>query len=822
MMKVLQKITLVLIILSISKITSASTLSGKVTDEKGSPLAFASVYVKGTTSGVTTNLDGNYSLPLLPGNYEIICAYVGYIKKSQIVLIGNSNVVLNIQLQSEATQLKGVNVIAGEDPAYAVIRAAIKKRSFYQNQVDGYSCKVYIKGMQRLDSIPKKILIMNADKIGLDSSMLGIVYLSESESEYNFKQTDKVKEEMVSSKVSGDNKAFSWNSASDFDFNFYKNSMSAGSLSDRDFISPIAETALLYYKYHMVGAYVEDGQLINKIQVIPRGKSNPTFSGYIYIVSDSWRIHSADMWLTKDANIDFVDSLEVKQSFAKANDTVFMPINQTMLFQFTAFGIKGKGRYVGIFSNYNINPDFPKKFFKGEQQHIDEDANKKDSLYWDLNRPVPLTKEEIDDYRKKDSLARFQNTKQFLDSVDLKRNKFSASDLITGYSFYRRSTKEEWSTGSAFNYLNYNTIQGFAPTFNFRYYRELKDKKWISIETELQYGFSNEKLNARAFMRYSFKPEKLRWLNISGGRFVQQFNSEEPINPLINSIYTLTAGSNFMKIFENNFVRAIYQTELFNGFKIGIGGSYNIRNPLENTTGFSLVDESKRNFTANFPYAKTWRDNFSSYNSLILGAKIFITFKQKYYTRPHEKIITGSKYPKLIISYTKGIPTLGSNENFDQLELEVTDKLHFGIFGESEYSISGGKFLNNKQVGIAELKHFNGNETKLAPVSHMRSFNLLPYYIYSTDNYYLEGHYEHHFKGLLLNRIPLIKKLKWQEVGGAHLLMTDKINYAEFSVGIEHILKIFRIDFVTSYSNTQKLRAGFLFGVSSNGLIQIN
>ena len=261
---------------------------------------------------------------------------------------------------------------------------------------------------------------------------------------------------------------------------------------------------------------------------------------------------------------------------------------------------------------------------------------------------------------------------------------------------------------------------------------------------------------------------------------------------------------------------------MFNGFRIGLGGSYNIRNPLYNTTGFSFVDETKRNFTANFPYAKYPSDNFQSYNSLIVGAKIFISFKQKYYTRPHEKIITGSKYPKLILSYTKGIPSMGSSVNFDQLEIEMNDKLHFGLFGESEYSLSTGKFLNNKNVGVAEMKHFNGNETNLAPVSHMRSFNLLPYYDYSTDNFYVEGHYEHHFKGLILNRIPLLKKMKWQEVGGAHLLMTDKINYAELSIGIEHIFKIFRIDFVTSYSNTQKLRAGFLFGVSSSGFIQIN
>ena len=45
---------------------------------------------------------------------------------------------------------------------------------------------------------------------------------------------------MVSSKVSGDNKAFSWNQAGDFDFNFYKNLLDAGELSDRGFVPPLS------------------------------------------------------------------------------------------------------------------------------------------------------------------------------------------------------------------------------------------------------------------------------------------------------------------------------------------------------------------------------------------------------------------------------------------------------------------------------------------------------------------------------------------------------------------------------------------------------
>jgi hypothetical protein len=58
---------------------------------------------------------------------------------------------------------------------------------------------------------------------------------------------------MVSSKVSGSNRAFSFNRASDFKVNFYENLLNWDGLSNRPFISPIADNALFYYNYKYMG-----------------------------------------------------------------------------------------------------------------------------------------------------------------------------------------------------------------------------------------------------------------------------------------------------------------------------------------------------------------------------------------------------------------------------------------------------------------------------------------------------------------------------------------------------------------------------------------
>jgi hypothetical protein len=151
-------------------------LSGKITDGKNESLPFASVFVKGTTIGTNSNVDGFYTLKLEPGQYEIVFQYVGYKKEIKSIKI-DGDLKFNAVLSADSYELKEVTVKAGEDPAYPIIRQAIKKRKFYLQQVNSYSCRAYIKGLQRLKDIPKLPKFMKAATNGepLDSSMLGLM-----------------------------------------------------------------------------------------------------------------------------------------------------------------------------------------------------------------------------------------------------------------------------------------------------------------------------------------------------------------------------------------------------------------------------------------------------------------------------------------------------------------------------------------------------------------------------------------------------------------------------------------------------------------------
>ncbi|MBK7856181.1 MAG: carboxypeptidase-like regulatory domain-containing protein [Bacteroidetes bacterium] len=247
----------------------AVEIYGRVTAKDGNALAYANVFLKGTNKGTTANLDGYYKLDAAPGNYVVAAKYLGYSQKEKPVTISATATEINFELQPENFQIKEVTIVAGEDPAYAIVKQAIKKRKFYLGQVEAFTCNVYIKGLQKMKAYPKKLMGVKVDFGGQLDSTSGIFYLSESVSKLSYEKPNRISEEMISSRISGNNKAFSFNQASEMMFNFYENIVDAQAISARGFISPIASSALLYYRYELLGTTVENDLLVHKIKVTP-------------------------------------------------------------------------------------------------------------------------------------------------------------------------------------------------------------------------------------------------------------------------------------------------------------------------------------------------------------------------------------------------------------------------------------------------------------------------------------------------------------------------------------------------------------------------
>jgi hypothetical protein len=792
----------------------ATTLRGKVSSQQGEGLPFVSVYIKGTTRGTTTNVDGFYSMELAPGKYEIACRYIGFRLHTEQVELGATPLELNITLAPESVELKEVTISAkSEDPAYAIIRQTIKKRKFYLEQVESFSCDVYIKGLQRIKKFPKKFFgqELNPDMLGIIDTASGIVYLSESVSRFNYLRPDKIREEMISSKVSGNNQAFSYNQASEMLFNFYENLITVDELSDRGFVSPISASALLYYRYRLVGTFRENGVLVNKIEVTPIRKNDPVFRGFIYILEDSWRVHSAELFLTKDANIDFVDTLWIKQVHAPIDKEVWMPISNKFDFDFGFMGLKGNGMFVGVNSNYVLQPDFPKRFFSNEVMKVQDDANKKDSAYWKESRPVPLTREENTDYVKRDSLEVLKNSKPYLDSLDKKTNRFNWSNVLFGYTYNRRFKKDQFFFTGPVQTFQFNTVEGFNISLQGGYFKRYENRRSLTIRPELRYGFANTQLIANVGGSYFFRPQKFGSAHITVGTDNSQY-APKGIPPLVNTFYTLLDNRNLMKLYHREFATASFREELVNGLYLDAGLEYARRSALVNHTSYSLIRNDRR-YTSNNPlHEGSDIPAFAPHSSFTASLDFKIVPGQKYYTRPNAKFIMGTKYPSLLIGYRKGIGALG-NVDYDMVKAGVEDEMKAGLLGNSRYSVTAGKFLNTKFMYFMDFQHFTGNQTIITDYE-LKRFNALEYYRYSTNDYFLEAHFEHNFGGFLLNKIPLLRKLKLKEVASVHYLTNDRIrSYTELNIGIQRGIIPFKLQFVTSFADNKRASSGFQLAI---------
>ncbi len=799
--------------------SDCAVVSGKVTNAAGEPLPFANVYIKGTTKGTTTNLEGYYRLEVAKGPCELVYRFMGYKMKVESVVISDQSLQLDVSLEKENYTLNEVMVRAdAEDPAYPIIRKAIDNRKKYLNEVEEFSCDVYIKGVQRLTKYPKKILGMDITLDQFIDTTTGIIYLSESVSRFSFKQPDKITETMVSSKVSGSNRAFSFNKASDMAFNFYENNMMVGELSQRGFISPIAQTAMLYYRYRLDGSFIENGRWINRIEVIPKRRSDPVFSGYIFIQDSTWRIHSLDLMLTKESQIEFVDSLRIGQTFIPAteDEEIWRLGSASFDFVFSAFGFHGNGNFIGVYSGYEINPGHAKKVYRSGIMKINDDANNKDRDYWENIRPVPLTVEEKRDYQKRDSLMVIKESKEYLDSLDRVNNKFKTGNLLTGYNYRNRFNKTNYTFSGMLDNIQFNTVEGLNTGMNTSVEKTLEKRKSVTGNLNFRYGFSNKDFQSTGMLRYDYDVRNFAYIMLEGGKDLVQFNETNPISPIINTSYSLFGEHNYMKLFSKKFASVSSRIEPLNGIRFRLKAEYSVRDAVTNNSDYTFVDKKSRAYSSNNPVDPANDQPFFEQNEAMkIRFDLRVRFRQEFIDRAEYIYITGSKFPALFGNYQKGIAGIGGSDvDYDKFEVGVEDRIRLGMPGAFSYYIVYSKFIRKENIYFMDVSHFNGNRTFFSEFQQQR-FDLLDYYKYSTVTENIQVFTEHNFGGFIFNKIPGIRKLKLNEIAGFRMLhVPDEVTHYEISFGIEK-LGLIRADYVLSFDENGKSGSGFVIGIKT-------
>lgn len=789
------------VFLCISAVLQAQvTISGTVTDTQNEPLPYCTIFVQETQAVAVSNEFGYYKLQVSPGTYTLIFQYIGYVKTEQQVIASDANTTLNIQLAEELTDLDVVVIDANkEDYAYTVIRKAIEMRQIHLEEISGYSCSVYMKGMQKLVEAPDQIMGIQLNTIlDVDSNNTGIVYLSESSSSYYFQQPDKTKEIMHASKVSGSNSAFSWNDASGMQMNFYENLETLEGFSQRGFISPIADNALFFYSYHLLGQMYTNGHSIYKIEVTPKRKTDPAYAGIIYITDDGYRIFGLQLMLTKANGVEFLDTFRVEQEYFYPDPEHIVLLTTRFSFTYDFFSVRGNGYFHAHYSNYALNPEFPDNFFTGEVTKIEAGANKQDSVFWEKTRPMQLTEEEQQDYFEKDALALKKETRAWQDSADHEFNKFKFGQFITGYDYRNSHLHLTASSNPIFDMLQFNTIEGYVvqPRFNVRY--TPNDSITWEYGATVRYGSAKGGCLFSGSIGLRFDPFHKGRATLQGGSSFRQFNPDG-IVPLFNTAYTLLLEENYLKAYGQDYIQVDAERELFtNGLYMRSGVQYAHRYRLQNAPELEPWIQ----------YEKIFADNntFQTAEDILLYThpipNIFTTYiearyiiKQTYIAHPTEKFILSPKYPILQARLQfSASPDSIAQYHYVLADMQVEDNISLKLAGSLQFTFRYAHQFASGEMDIADQLHAAGNATIFSRLTET-GFLVLPYYVATTDTYLSSAHVQWHLDGFLFRKLPLFKQLRLDPVFTVNALHSPDIPmYIECAAGVEHLFNIMRVD----------------------------
>jgi hypothetical protein len=401
-----------------------------------------------------------------------------------------------------------------------------------------------------------------------------------------------------------------------------------------------------------------------------------------------------------------------------------------------------------------------------------------------------------------------------------------------GYSNSKNSdtVNRFWGFAPLLMSAGYNTVEGLYFDVNLsKGKNELNYRKNSYTSLSLRYGIANQNFCPGISSYKDINPISSFGFGYQVGRFINQYNSANPIIGIVNAAYTLMLRENYMKIYQKDVAKVYLDYEPTNGLYIRLNTEYFQREAMVNHSDYSF-DDSDKKFTSNNPLnPANDAPAFMQHQGAELGFSIKYLHKQKYESMPGYKNVLGSKYPEFYFNYRTGFGTTGINYQYHFTEIGIGKDLRLNALGTLKFDINAGTFLSSSNQQFVDYKHFNGNQTiflfnpqkqfntQINSRERLTGFHALNYYKYSTNESFFEAHVMHNFQGLLLSKLPLIRKLKAREIVGINSLITPQLNYNELYFGLSNIFSFLRLDAGTANnSQTGGLVWFYRVGISIN------
>ena len=789
----------------IGGVSAQEILKGQIVDETNIGIPMAEVYVKNMPEHrVRADMEGNYLMRLQDGEYYLVFQAMGFEDREVFVGVREGENVKNIQLFP--VNVKDIDEFDFSVKQTNVGREMIKNVVAIKDQLDfnqyEYKCDVYIKAKEERvieedKSDKKKKKRETIDPYEAEQELkknklgqLNNISFVEVEIERNYAPPKYVREFRKGYSKRGNDQRLYYTTTAKSNINFFKNMLYIDDLSESPIQSPISTAGIFSYKYRLVEKIERrKAPTLNKIEIKPRNTSVSTLEGYIYVQDDTWLVEKIDLTIVK-GNLYMYDYFQIIQDFDVTSDTLCLLERQELNYGVDYRKESFTSQTIATYKNYDFNPDFPPKFFGNEVAVTTKEAYERDSSYWHEKRMTPLTRDEIEYIKKRDSIENLFTKQEYLDSVDSVFNEITFLKVLWfGVDHRNREKRNQWTIGSLAAMIRPVYIAGprIGPDFDF--FKKWEDERTFDSYSRIDVGLLNNDIKGRTQVRYMYNPFYFGTIGFN-------FDHDYDLIRTFDAFSQILLRENFI---ESTTGRLYHYLEVLNGLTLQKNLAFTERRPIPEDTKFiTWFDDALEN---NQPPV------FDVYNALIGDFTLSYTPFQKYMREPYRKVILGSRWPTFYMYYEKGFQdVLTSDVNHDFLRIGVRQNFKIGTFGTTTYHATSGKFLNAKNLREFDYK-FHRRSDPIWFSNPLFSFQDLDTSLPTLD-WYFEAHLIHHFNGALINKIPFMKKTRIMSVVGGGYLYVPEHNWQhyEFFVGLERIFKFSR----------RRLRIG-LYAVFSDG-----
>lgn len=787
------------LLLFVQGLLQAQALKMQVLSETTkSPVPLVSVVLLPKNESTIADMEGRFSLMYSNPDDTLMIMSIGYkVYKEKISnLIGKPT----LFLEDENVVLDDVKIVVKKkkrrnrktDPAYLLHKAIIEHseaNDFRGNEA--YSCNIYNRVEVDVNNVtdntrelllfkPIAFLFDDIDSTSLPKKFVPVLF-SEVVTDYYHGADGGKKEIVKGSKVSG----VEIQSLAQFTgnmymgYNIYDDYLN---LFQKSFVSPLADKGWLTYNFYLTDSVKTGDTTRYKLEFIPRRKNELAFKGQLWTDDKTFAIHEIHLQILKTANVNYINQFEIDLNYTYRDSAWILEKEDILMDVYLTDN--QYGFYVkksSDFLNYKYPVTFEKDFFS---------AAKKAEL-WD----------SIADYGDQE-IARLRPSDEG-DSVGVKIYAKMDSVMNTPYIRFIKNLGmmyysgfypfKYFEVGPYYSIYSYNSIEGSR----FRVGGATRTKLFPNTQLlgHLAYGNKDKKYKKQLRVTHFFNKKNWRYIRLN------YFYDYSILSSSTNSFSSDNILASLSRRVSPRFTHVKkYSGEWFHSWFAG----------LENYLQASW-EEYRPIGTLVYQKPDLTSLQLIRMNTVKIGGRIAIDEKFAY--NGFRRFSFKTRKPIINYGFTQGIVIDGQGYEFSKLELEFIDKYFLGFMGYLKVVANAGKVWG--KLPYPMLLNHTGNDSYYYD---NKAFNLMnPFEFVSDEQVSLM--LSHHFNGLIMNQVPLFKRLHWRSFvfGRAAMgrlsaeheelvilpqgLSALKEPYVEAGVGMENVFKIIRVDFLWRLSN---------------------